>query len=413
VIEIKKLPMPLCIEAPISKSHMQRELLMSLLAEQPSTLIGNFKHLPTDVEDALKVIESLGAKIIRTQSSIRINPPARTNLNDALEVHVGESGFLLRSMLTIGFLFGKRLIIHARGTLLNRAVGLDGEIMKQLGIERLSAPKEWPMVLEKRTPFSSEIEIDGSATSQITSGLLIALSALPGCKKVMLKNPVSLPYLNLTINALINRGVSIRWVGNAISINESIPIAGKEVQIQGDWSGAANILCIGAIAEVVSVEGLQHKSYQADELVLKVLSDFGAKVLHEGAKVVVYPRERKAFTIDLTHAPDLFPLLCVLAAFGEGISTISGTDRLEQKESNRLKSSTELLSRLGVMWKQTGNALEITGGITASKVEVNTYNDHRILLASVVLAQSDVVQVVVNEQDSINKSFPALRLMML
>ena len=392
------------MEAPVSKSHMQRELLLSLLAATPSQLFGDFNSLPDDVRSAIRCIERFGAQVTVSPNHIDILPPGPTEIQEELSLHVGESGFLIRNVVSVGFLFARKLRIHAEGTLLNRALHLNEELFSQLGLVQHSGVQEWPLILEQKQPMQLEIELDASTTSQIASGVLMRLACALGNRKLCLKNLVSIPYFEMTLEQLTNRGLHLSWDARCIAIQDDRPIQGGAVKVQRDWSGAANLLCVGAITGSITVKGLDFNTKQADERILDVLNAYGADIQIEGDTISVCRGMNAAFSVDITHSPDLFPLLCVLAASAVGKSRIKGT-----KESDRLQASMAMLDALGIECELAGNEIFIMGGIRHKQVHIETFKDHRMVLAALVLAAMDGMQVSVSEFASLDKSFPQLK----
>ena len=389
---------------------MQRELLMSVLANSPSRLYGNFVSLPDDVLSAIQCIESFGATVSLNDNKIEVIPPSNSIIKSELSVYVGESGFLIRNIISIGFLFARRLIIHAKGTLVTRELHLNEALFTQLGLIKRSNEGEWPLVLEQINPCLQHIQLDASATSQIASGVLIRLAQSSGERSLILTNLVSTPYLQMTVQNLINRGVNLSWIDNCISFDDHCRIQGREIQIDGDWSGAANLLCMGAISNEISVKGLRSQGNQADEHILDILTLYGAQIQWNGDVITVRHSENRSFNCDVTHCPDLFPLLCVLAASANGTSIIQGTNRLKNKESDRLKSAMAMLRALGVHFEIGTNELMITGGIKNHEPHIDTYNDHRMVLAALVASTISNLNISLTEVDSVVKSFPEMKL---
>jgi 3-phosphoshikimate 1-carboxyvinyltransferase len=389
---------------------MQRELLLSVLANSPSCLYGNFVSLPVDVLSAIQCIESFGATVCLNDNKIEVIPPIHSVIKDELSVHVGESGFLIRNLISIGFLFARKLIIYAKGTLVTRELHVNDALLTQLGLVKRSTDGEWPLILEQINPCHQHIQLDASATSQIASGVLIRLAQSTGERSLNLTNLVSSPYLQMTVQNLINHGVKLSWVDNCISFDDNCRIQGREIQIDGDWSGAANLLCIGAISNEISVKGLISQGNQADEYILDVLTLYGAQIEWSGDVITVTHVENRSFSCDLTHCPDLFPLLCVLAASANGTSSIKGTNRLKNKESDRLTSAMAMLSALGVHFEIGTNQIQITGGVKTMDACIETFNDHRIVLAAIVASKISSLNVSLNEFDSVAKSFPEMKL---
>jgi 3-phosphoshikimate 1-carboxyvinyltransferase len=389
---------------------MQRELLLSLLSETPTHLFGNFLVLPDDVKSAIQCLEVFGAEVYASSTKIKIVPPTKSIIQAELSVNVGESGFLIRNIVSVGFLFARKLIIHAKGTLVTRELHLNEALFTQLGLIKRSNEGEWPLVLEQINPCLQHIQLDASATSQIASGVLIRLAQSTGERSLILTNLVSTPYLQMTVQNLINRGVNLSWIDNCISFDDNCRIRGREIQIDGDWSGAANLLCMGAISKEISVKGLRSQGNQADEYILDILRLYGAQIQWNGDVITVSHSENRSFKCDVTHCPDLFPLLCVLAASANGTSIIQGTNRLKNKESDRLTSAMAMLSALGVHFEIGTNELLITGGIKNHEPHIDTYNDHRMVLAAIVASKISSLNVWLTEIDSVAKSFPEMKL---
>jgi 3-phosphoshikimate 1-carboxyvinyltransferase len=265
------------------------------------------------------------------------------------------------------------------------------------------------LILEQKRPIHQEIELDASTTSQIASGVLIRLACAQGDRKLCLLNLVSLPYFEMTLDQLNNRGLHLSWDERCIAMHGHRPIQGGAIRIQGDWRGAANLLCVGAMTGSISVRGLQVNTKQADERILDVLKTYGADIKIEGDTISARRGSNAAISVDITHSPDLFPLLCILAASAVGKSVIIGTERLKSKESDRLQSSIAMLDALGTEYKLSGNKISINGGIRHKQVHIETFNDHRMVLAALVIAAMEGMQVSVSEFASLNKSFPQMK----
>ncbi|NDB36627.1 MAG: hypothetical protein EB023_15095, partial [Flavobacteriia bacterium] len=165
----------------------------------------------------------------------------------------------------------------------------------------------------------------------------------------------------------------------------------------------------GAISGEVTVRGLSLNSNQADEVILEVLSDFGAELVCDNHYISVRKSGNRAFEFDATHAPDLAPLLCVLAANAKGKSRILGMHRLATKESDRLKASTALLDSFGVTYTQEEDALLIHGGIHYQGQIIQSFSDHRIILAALTASTVIPSPIQLSSHIEIEKSFVGLK----
>ena len=81
--------------------------------------------------------------------------------------------------------------------------------------------------------------------------------------------------------------------------------------------------------------------------------------------------------------------------------------RLIYKESNRVLSMTEELRKFGVVVKEQGNLLYIPKyEFTHLQGTINPHNDHRICMAMVIMALAYNEEVVVEDAEVVNKSYP-------
>lgn len=124
----------------------------------------------------------------------------------------------------------------------------------------------------------------------------------------------------------------------------------------------AFFLCMGALSpEGVTVHGLDLASSQGDRAVLNILAAMGARVSTENGSVTVRRGELKGVAIDAGPIPDLIPVLCVTAAGAEGDTQIFNAGRLRLKESDRLRTTAQLLTALGGSVEEQPNGLLIHG----------------------------------------------------
>ena len=64
---------------------------------------------------------------------------------------------------------------------------------------------------------------------------------------------------------------------------------------------------------------------------------------------------------DMSNCPDLFPIVSALCTQAEGKSRLSGLSRLHIKESDRVKSMTDGLRKMGAQVKADYDVVEIVG----------------------------------------------------
>lgn len=370
---------------PASKSLMQRACAAALL-HHGHTTIYNY-GISEDDKAALRIIEQLGAQVSFAGDSISINSMGIQPITNKIDC--GESGLSARLFIPIAALHHRPIQITGHGSLLNRPFDVYADVLPQLGVQVTGS--KLPMTVNG--PLQpKDITIDGSVSSQFLSGLLFAFSYSATAPIVITVNGLnSKPYIDMTLDVLQRFGKQIHHDNyHKFYINTQTTTSGDiEINIEADWSAAANFIVAKGIGHTISINNLNYDSLQADRAILQVVNE-----------------QRTAFNFDATDCPDLIPILSVYAAYCSGTSTIQGMNRLVHKESNRVESITHMLQALGVSHSLQGNTLEVTGGRPLQSCTVNGYNDHRIVMAAAIAALGAAGDVTINDAQAVAKSYP-------
>lgn len=390
------------ITPPSSKSYAQRAIAAALLGS--GTTVLSAMELCNDTEASLGVARALGAKISKQSEHVyRIEgglSPVGSRLN------IGESGLATRLFTPIAALCRTPITITGTGSIMSRPIDMMIEPLRSLGAKVQSADGFLPITV-CGTLLGGETSVDGSVSSQFLTGLLMALPLAQGDTVLKVGKLNSIPYIEMTIHLAESFGVRIEHNGfKEFFIEGGQRYTPREYCIEGDWSGASCMLVAGAVAGEVTLNNLNPLSLQADVAIIDALVHAGAEITSTTNSVTVERRELHAFDFDATHCPDLFPALAALAANCNGVSTITGTNRLTHKESNRAVTIRDEFEKLGIdVDISQHNLMRITGGrIRGAKVI--SHNDHRIAMAAAVMALNSDSQVVIEQAESVNKSYP-------
>ncbi len=388
------------LTAPPSKSITQRAIAAAFLAKGASTLIN-----PSFCDDsvaALEMVRKLGADIVPGRDEITMlgGFMIRNQL-----INCGESGLAMRMFAPIAALHRKQITFMGEGSLLKRPVAMIGEALTQLGAGFESENGLLPFVV-KGPMQGGGATIDGSISSQLLTGLLMALPLAEDDSEISVINLKSKPYVEMTIRLLADFGIRIENHNfKLFNIPGKQQYKAREYNIEGDWSGAAFLLVAGAINGNLTVKGLQQNSAQADKAIMEVLKNTGAEFNISSDAVQIEKSELLPFIFDATECPDLFPPLAALAANCKGISRIRGVERLIHKESNRADAIQIEMGKFGINVQVKGNEMIIEGG-KISDARVNSHNDHRIAMMAAVAALGADGPVIINDSACVAKSYP-------
>lgn len=453
---------PVGVSMPVSKSFAQRAIIAAALADGTSHLKG---YTPCgDNEAAVRVARSIGAEVdieddiltvkgisASLDNMINIVDDGRTSEDvDDTVLHVGESGLLARMMLPlVAQLSPVPVTLTGERTLLERNLTGAREIMDAFHVNIVSADaradESVRIPLKITGPLDAgRVEISGRHGSQLISGLLMALPFSEKNTSLIVRDPKSIPYMFITLEVLKKFGIRIgnEMLGGrdflesdgdwSLCTEMVFKIKGKQkykavdMDLEGDWSAAANFLVAGALFGKVEISGLDTTSLQADLSIMDILMDAGASLSQldgDRGNITVQRAPLKAFRVDASNCPDLFPVISVLATFCQGTSHITGVSRLANKESDRAKAILGMLKQMNVVAEIDGDEMIIEGHSLAQRMlasacpsddrpgllkggDYSSYHDHRMVMALKVAGLGADSPIVIDDEACVAKSFP-------
>lgn len=398
------------IQSNSSKSAMQRACAAALISGG-KTIIHN-PGISNDDRAAMDIIQKLGAVLtFDEQGNLIVESKGVYPKNNTIDC--GESGLSIRMFTPLAALSQNEITITGSGSLSSRPMDFFDQILPQLSVAVSSNHGKLP--LKVNGPVKpSNIEIDGSLSSQFLTGLLMCYAVSDAADvSIKVNNLKSKPYIDLTLEVMQQFGMKVpenrHYKEFYFSPNNNPAISNEIVRsftIEGDWSGAAFLLVAGAIAGSVQVRGLDLQSTQADRAIMLALQESGARISYYADYIEISQAKLKAFSFDATECPDLFPPLVALAAFCEGETMLVGTTRLTHKESNRALTLHETFGRLGVAIELKDNVMLVQGGPSVKGGQVHSHHDHRIAMAAAVAGLRAELAVEIEQAEAINKSYP-------
>lgn len=382
------------VKAVASKSCAHRLLICAALADAPCSV--DVAESSEDVEASVRCLRALGAEIERVGTEYRVTPADRKSARQA-ELDCGESGSTLRFLLPLAACLaeGSSVRFVGRGRLPKRPNTALIEAMRLHGV-RVSGD-DLPLTVEGSLT-GGMYTLPGNVSSQFVTGLLFALPMLPVESYIRFTTEVeSAGYIRLTIDALRRFGIVVNPAmgGYDIPANQ-IYRAPDVVEAEGDWSNAAFWQAANALGSRIDVTGLAADSAQGDRAVMRVLDSMRG------------PDGRLFGTrVDAADIPDLVPVLSVVATQAEGETVFYHAGRLRIKECDRLHAMCENLNRLGADVRETEDGLIVRGRTPLRGAQVDSFNDHRVVMSMAIAATVAEGPVVVRGAEAVAKSYPA------
>lgn len=383
------------ISAPPSKSYAHRYILAAFLAGKPCEVqnVG----FSDDVNATVSAILSLGGIIEKVGDTVYVS--GRKTVERAT-VDCGESGSTLRFLMPVALALGIGADFCGSERLLSRP------------IEDIARAVEGHGALISGHTVSGKLKsgvyrLNAGVSSQFTSGLLFALSAICGESEIILDgDSVSKGYVDITVSVLKEFGVRVEKTDAGYKIFGGYNNPPACVLVEGDWSGAAFPLSIGALSGDITVKNLKYPTLQPDGAIADILKSFGAKILVRDNCVSVKKDKLVAVRkINCENFPDIAQVVCSVAAFCDGKTTLTGVNRLKIKESDRIAAIINTLSACGIRTEYDGEKLTVYGG-TPKGGAIDGGNDHRTVMSAAVIAAAANGVFVIDGAEHVAKSYP-------
>ncbi len=411
-------PLAARVSLPGSKSLTNRELVLSALADGPSLL-----RRPLHSRDSMLMIEalrSLGVHIDEVPGDgaygpdVRITPPAE--LSGSTAIDCGLAGTVMRFLPPVAALALGPVAFDGDESARRRPMRTTVDSLRALGVDVNDDGRG-------ALPFSlwgtgsvrgGEISIDASASSQFVSGLLLAAPRFT--EGLVLRHTgdrlPSMPHIEMTIDALAARGVTVESPEPGVWVVPPGPIAGRTIDIEPDLSNAAPFLVAAIVSGgTVAVDGWPLSTTQVGADLETLLPLFGARVHRDGEALVVDGGPGllggavvSGVDLDLSTGGELAPAIVALAALASCPSTITGIGHLRGHETDRLAALAAEITALG------GAVTELDEGLAITPRPLHgaawrAYEDHRMATAGAIIGLA-VDGVLVDDIGSTAKTLP-------
>ncbi len=407
------------ITIPSDKSISHRAVIFSSLAKGTS-IIKNFSK-GQDPQSSLQICKALGADIEQNETEIIVKSKGKyfPNNNDIV-LNCGNSGTTIRLMS--GILAGQKFnsILIGDESLSNRPMKRIIEPLTLMGANIESNDGKAPLKI-----FASNLNSinykSNIASAQVKSCVLLAglyANATTTYKEIY-------PSRNHTEIMLSAMGANINASNGIISISNS-ELCPVNIEIPGDISSAAFFI---AAALIVPNSSIIIKNVGLNDTrsgIIKILKKMGANIEildkrevcgeNIGDIKVEYTKELKSCEISGEIIPTLIdeiPVLAVLATQAQGTTIIKDAQDLRNKESDRIKLTVSELKKLGADIEETQDGMIINGKTELKGgVEVDSYKDHRLAMSLYVAGLVCQKEILINEFEWVNISFPEFESLM-
>lgn len=213
-------------------------------------------------------------------------------------------------------------------------------------------------------------------------------------------------------------GAELRIEDNIVAVKGGALLTGRRLDVPGDFSSAAYFIVAALLlpdSELV-VEGVGVNPTRTG--LLDVLQEMGgdvrvANVRDEAGEpvgdIVVRASRLRGVEIGGSLIPrllDEIPILAVAAAYAEGKTTVRDAQELRVKETDRVKTTVEMIRALGGEAEETEDGLSVFGTGRLKGGVCDSYGDHRIAMSAAVAGLAADSETRVLNTECVATSFP-------
>ena len=237
---------------------------------------------------------------------------------------------------------------------------------------------------------------------------MVAPNLSEGLKVRIRGEVISRPYIEMTLSIMEHFGIESSWTNETIQVSNQ-PIQKCSFHISPDWSAASYIYAIVALSEdgKIYIHDLVENSLQGARKVVDYMKLMGVSTeFKPGGIELSKSSSVNNVEINFRDTPDLVQTIAVLCVASNIPAVFTGLHSLRIKEADRIRAlQTELGKINGELLETLPGTFRVrTLGALPPKVQIDTYQDHRMAMAFAPLCM--LMEVEIQDPDVVNKSFP-------
>ncbi len=419
ILETKKLINGLKgeITIPPDKSISHRALIFGALTNSKIKIKNLSKG--EDCISTLKILEKLGVEYeFISEHDLILNSSKGLSAKEKVILNCNNSGTSARLLAGLFSRCDFSCVLIGDDSLSKRPMKRIIAPLELMGAKIKSNDNNLPLEIEgtklKAITYHSPI-----SSAQVKSALILAGLGIDEPTRIYEKtlsrnhSEIMLSYLGADIK------IGQDDKGHFVEVKKTKLIP-KDIEIAGDISSAAFFMVAAAIVpnSDITIKNVGINPTRTGILDVFKQAEIDFSIINErlvSSELVAdirvkYTKNIKPFEIKGDLIPrliDEIPILAILAAKAQGISTVSDAQDLRNKESDRIKTIVEALSFLGINIKEKPDGFNIKGCDEINKTAIlETHLDHRLAMSFYVLSMINNQAMKIKGFDCINTSFP-------
>lgn len=385
-------PRPLSSPIPAGKSEMQRGMVIAALRPGPTEIVGLSQA--DDCRDLREGLRALGWDLRSTSRGLA--SPGRSRHAPEAQNHVhlrlGLGAAPLRFLLALAAARPGTTLVEVDPALFARPHEDLLDALHQAGARITPRTDSTDYQVTGWPSPPSGFAVSVSRSSQPASALALLSLALDRPLTMRLEGePVSRPYLDLTLNMLAEAGMDVIAGDRTIALNPT-PRLHEPL-----------VLTIPEDRDILAFHDVV-RSLNGEDLPSPLP---GRSIRPALAALAEGRRQSRPVSLSLREDPDFLPLLLPAALLNPAGVDFTHCGHLRYKESNRLEGFADSLRGLGIRTRIDGDVLRL---LPAASLTVEpepffpVHRDHRLVMAAALLARMRG-PLLIDDPDCVSKSW--------
>lgn len=407
-------PLSGSLNIPGDKSISHRSIILGSLAKGTTT-VTNFL-LSDDCQHTINAFKALGVQIKTKNSEVEIISNGHLNFKEAkYPLYFGNSGTTAR--LLIGLLASLPLFttIYGDPYLTERPMDRVVNPLRQMGasINGRDRGSYLPLAI-----FGKQLEgihyTLPVQSAQVKSALLLAGLFAKG-QTTVIEGGMTRDHTERMLKAF---GVPLSVNEGKITIEPIEQFYATDIHVPGDISSAAFFIVAGAIVPNSHIKLRNVGLNKTRTGIIDVMENMGAHIVITNEKtlngepfgdLIIKQTPLHSTNVSGEIIPrliDELPIIALLATQASGRTIIQDAEELRVKETDRIKATVDILTRLGANIQETDDGMIIEGPTPLHGNEVSAYYDHRMAMMIAIASLITKSPVYLDDDSSINISYP-------
>jgi len=258
--------------------------------------------------------------------------------------------------------------------------------LRRLGVRVYSTKPDDspPFVVFGEKLRGGKISFGKAVTARHLPALLLSCPYARKRVKLAFAQRFESPQLELAEELMGAAGVKMEVAGRRIEVPNR-PYRAFDAQVPPDLTAAFPFIAAAALTNSELKLPYQGSAVGRDAVFLDVLKKMGVKLQKSRKGLIISgPQRILASSLDLSNAPELLPMVTVLACKARGKTIIKGAGEARGMKSDRISTIVRELKRMRAKVIERRDGLLVEGPTELRGGEVNGHNDHAVVTALAV-----------------------------